>query len=602
MKVLLTAVNAKYIHSNLAILYLSAYAKQYKEHIELVEYTINQYADDILQDIYRQKPDVVAFSCYIWNMGMIDGVTRELKKVLPQTKIWLGGPEVSYDARERLEASPYIDGIMTGEGEETFLELMEHYVDHSRELVDILGIAYRESARTGVTEKGAITVNGVRPTMDLSKVPFPYEDMDRFRNKLIYYETSRGCPYTCSYCLSSIDKKVRIRDMELVRKELGIFLDAKVPQVKFVDRTFNCNRAHTRAIWEYIKEHDNGMTNFHFEVSADILEEEELALLSTMREGLVQLEIGVQSTNLETIRAIRRKMDFKQLSGIVKRIQAGHNIHQHLDLIVGLPYEGYESFSRSFDDVYALRPDQFQIGFLKVLKGSAIYLENQENGIVYKSEPPYEVLSTPWLTYDEVLQLKSVEEMVEIFYNSGQFTTSIGYLEHFYDSAFSMYKDLGRYYREKQHHERSHTRISRYEFLLDFFEEHLKNSETGRDREQELSAYRGILLYDLYLRENLKSRPEFAPDTSAYKEIYRLFFKQEERLKELLNGYEKYDSKQVGRMTHLEHFSIRIRETMESGRPVRGEEYILFDYMHRSLLNHEAKTFELGDLAAMEGR
>lgn len=601
MKILLTAVNAKYIHSNLAIRYLYTYARKYKDYMELAEYTINNYTDQILQDIYKKKPDIIAFSCYIWNMGMIDVLTKELRKVMPEVKIWLGGPEVTYDGKLKLQSNDAIDGIIMGEGEETFLELLEYYMEGSVSLPEIKGITYRASAYKCTNkashdklceERDDITVTPLRPSMDLSKVPFPYENMEDFKNKIIYYETSRGCPYSCSYCLSSIDRKVRLRDIELVKKELAFFIDHKVPQVKFVDRTFNCNKKHAMAIWKFIKEHDNGITNFHFEIAADILDEEELDLLSTLRVGLIQLEIGVQSTNPDTIQAIQRKMDFEKLSKIVYQIKEGENIHQHLDLITGLPYEGYESFRGSFNDVYSLRPDQFQLGFLKVLKGSAIFNENKKNKIVYKSEPPYEVLCTPWLSYDDVLKLKSVEEMVEIYYNSGQFTYSIRYLEKFHETPFDMYKSLGEYYEEQHLGERSHTRISRYEILLDYFVKLLKEKETDHKKEEE-NAFSELLVYDLYLRENLKSRPSFAKDISPYKDKYREFYKREEKMRVLLKGYETYDSKQISKMTHIEYFTIDIDATMENRKVVNKENFILFDYKNRNPLNYEADHFLL---------
>ncbi|WP_167957093.1 B12-binding domain-containing radical SAM protein [Anaerosporobacter faecicola] len=590
MKVLLTAINAKYIHSNLAIFCLQAYAKKYRENIELAEFTINHYTDYIIQEIYKKKPDVLAVSCYIWNIDMVEEVLTELHKLLPDMKIWLGGPEVSYDAKERMKRIPFLTGIMIGEGEETFLELMEHYVDHKGQLGAIRGIAYRELKQYGQVEIGNdskentemdIIVTLPREQMDLSKVPFPYEDMEQFKNKIIYYESSRGCPYSCSYCLSSIDKRVRFRSLDLVRKELKIFLDHKIPQVKFVDRTFNCNREHTMAIWRFIHENDNGITNFHFEISADILTEDELALLGQMRQGLVQLEIGVQSTNEQTIHAIQRKMNLDKLKQAVDRVNAGHNIHQHLDLIAGLPYEDYSSFRNSFNDVYAMRPNQLQLGFLKVLKGSAMYGFSQKNTIVYKNTAPYEVLFTQWLSYDEVLQLKQVEDMVEVYHNSGQFTYSIQYVEHFFETPFDFYQELGKYYEEQGLNARNHTRMSRYEILLSFMQFEKKGDE---------NVLKAILLYDLYLRENLKSKPEFISAMEVEREIYHHFFVEEELVKEYVKGYESYSGKQISRLTHLEKFAYNIEETAQTGVAAKAEEYILFDYQNRNPLDHGANT------------
>ena len=337
MKILLAACNAKYIHSNLAVYDLQAYAAKYADHIILKEYTINQQKDDIMRDIYLEHPDVVCVSCYIWNISFVKELMADLIKILPGADFWAGGPEVSYDAEKFLSENPEFTGVMVGEGEETFLELSGHYIEQSpADLKDITGVCYRDGEK--------IVHNGWRQIMDLSSIPFIYIDQADFKNRIIYYDSSRGCPFSCSYCLSSIDKKLRFRDTEMVKKELQFFIDNKVPQVKFVDRTFNCKHDHAMAIWKYINEHDNGVTNFHFEISADLLREEELQEMSTMRPGLIQLENGVQSTNPDTIKAIHRTMDFEKLKGIVDRIHSFGNIHQHLDLIAGLPYEDYDSF------------------------------------------------------------------------------------------------------------------------------------------------------------------------------------------------------------------------------------------------------------------
>ena len=503
MKILLAACNAKYIHSNLAVYDLQAYASEYTDHIILKEYTINQQKDDIMRDIYLEHPDVVCVSCYIWNISFVKELMADLAKILPDADFWAGGPEVSYDAEKFLSENPEFTGVMVGEGEETFQELSGYYVKKNPEkLENITGICYRDGEK--------IIHNGWRQIMDLSSIPFIYKDLSEFKNRIIYYESSRGCPFSCSYCLSSVDKKLRFRDIEMVKKELQFFIDHKVPQVKFVDRTFNCKHDHAMAIWKYINDHDNGVTNFHFEISADLLREEELQEMSTMRPGLIQLEIGVQSTNPGTIKAIHRTMDFEKLKGIVDRIHSFGNIHQHLDLIAGLPYEDYDSFRNSFNDVYALKPQQLQLGFLKVLKGSHMMEMCREYGIVYKNREPYEVLSTKWLAYDHVLKLKNVENMVEVYYNSGQFQKTLEYAESFFPDAFSIYEGLGIFYMEKGYGDVSHTRMRRYEILLEYLE-----TVPGISRAE--VADRMIL--DLYLRENLKSRPGFAGDQKPYEKL-----------------------------------------------------------------------------------
>ena len=542
MKILLAACNAKYIHSNLAVYDLQAYAAKYADHIILKEYTINQQKDDIMRDIYLEHPDVVCVSCYIWNISFVKELMADLTKILPDADFWAGGPEVSYDAEKFLAENPEFTGVMVGEGEETFLELSGHYIEQSpADLKDITGVCYRDGEK--------IVHNGWCQIMDLSSIPFIYKDLADFKNRIIYYESSRGCPFSCSYCLSSIDKKLRFRDIEMVKKELQFFIDNKVPQVKFVDRTFNCKHDHAMAIWKYINEHDNGVTNFHFEISADLLREEELQEMSTMRPGLIQLEIGVQSTNPDTIKALHRTMDFEKLKGIVNRIHSFGNIHQHLDLIAGLPYEDYDSFRKSFNDVYALKPQQLQLGFLKVLKGSHMMEMCQEYEIVYKTREPYEVLSTKWLDYDHVLKLKNVENMVEVYYNSGQFQNTLEYLEGFFPDAFSIYEGLGRFYMEKGYGDVSHTRMRRYEILLEFLE---NVPEISMDKVKDQ------MVYDLYLRENLKSRPGFAKDQKPFERQIWDFRKREK----------------VAKNAHVEVFA--------------DGKVLLFDYADRDPLTNNA--------------
>ena len=547
MKILLVACNAKYIHSNLAVYDLQAYASDYADHIILKEYTINQQKDDIMRDIYLEHPDVVCVSCYIWNLSFVKELMADLIKILPGADFWAGGPEVSYDAEKFLTENSEFKGVMVGEGEETFKELAGHYVEKNpQNLKNMTGICYRDGDQ--------IIHNGWRQIMDLSSIPFIYKDLSEFKNRIIYYESSRGCPFSCSYCLSSIDKKLRFRDTETVKKELQFFIDNKVPQVKFVDRTFNCKHDHAMAIWKYINEHDNGVTNFHFEISADLLREEELQEMSTMRPGLIQLEIGVQSTNPDTIKAIHRTMDFEKLKGIVDRIHSFGNIHQHLDLIAGLPYEDYDSFRHSFNDVYALKPQQLQLGFLKVLKGSHMMEMCREYGIVYKTQEPYEVLSTKWLDYDHVLKLKTVENMVEVYYNSGQFQNTLEYLENFFQDAFSIYERLGSFYMEKGYGDVSHTRMRRYEILLEFLEDVPEIS---------MDQVKDQMVYDLYLRENLKSRPGFARDQKPFERQVWDFRKREK----------------VAKNAHVEVFA--------------DGKVLLFDYADRDPLTNNAHVTDV---------
>ena len=541
MKILLIAINAKYIHSNLAIYCLRACAGEQKEQVELAEYTINHQKEDILADIYKRKPDVAAFSCYIWNRDYVLSLIRDLSLLCPEVPIWVGGPEVSYDAVQFLRDYPQVTGVMAGEGERSFRALAEYYVKKTEDsLGKIRGLTWRG-------ENGDIYENSPAELMNLDEIPFVYEKIEAFGHKIIYYESSRGCPFSCSYCLSSIDKSVRFRSLARVYQELQFFLDAKVPQVKFVDRTFNCNHRHAKAIWGYIAEHDNGITNFHFEIAADLLDEEERKLLASMRPGLVQLEIGVQSVNLLTIHEIDRVMSLSRLKQTVAQIQAGKNVHQHLDLIAGLPYEDYESFVNSFNEVYGIRPQQLQLEFLKVLKGSKMHRKAKDYGIVYRQEPPYEVLCTRWISYEEIRKLKAVEEMVEVYYNSGQFENTIRHLEQSFPHPFAMYEALAGYYEKEGLNGRSHSRMGRLEILRSFTEE--------VDKEQR-GLYDELLLLDLYLRENSKSRPAWAGDLSLYKADFRDFYIREAENPQSLKNYAGYTSKQIMNMTHGRSFSM----------------------------------------------
>ena len=573
MKIFLTAINAKYIHSNLAVYSLRAYAKVFQEQIEIGEYTINNRVDYILEQIYKAKPDVLCFSCYIWNIGYVEDLITEYHKLCPEVPIWVGGPEVSYEVETFLEEHPQVTGVMIGEGERTFQQLCEYYVNQNGTLKELNGIAYKDSV------SGEVIFTQPQEPMNMSDIPFCYDHIENFENRIIYYESSRGCPFNCSYCLSSIDKKLRFRDTELVKKELAFFIEKKVPQVKFVDRTFNCKHDHAMEIWRFVKEHDNGITNFHFEISADLLNEEELALIHDMRPGLIQLEIGVQSTNEPTIREIHRTMKLELLKDIVRKIQSGGNIHEHLDLIAGLPYEDYAAFAKSFDEIYELKPNQLQLGFLKVLKGSYMYGHAAEYEIVYHEKTPYEVMKTKWLSFDDVLKIKQVEEMLEVYYNSGQFEITMKVLEPLFDSAFMMFQELGAFYEAKGYFGMSHSRIRRAEILLEFMRERKSSGAVMQMLEESLT-------FDLYYRENCKSRPSWAPSPAEFKEQTRYYCKN-------------------GAKSHLEPFHYRFPEKSKKALqkvPKRLEKpvYMLFDYENRDPLDHQACVTEVLAAGAAE--
>lgn len=584
MKFLLVAINAKYIHSNPAVYSLKAYGQAKAgpgETVEIAEYTINMRMEDILADIYQRKPDAAAFSCYIWNWRMVRELAAELAKVLPEVPVWLGGPEVSFGPEKVLQELPSVKGVMVGEGERTFAELLEYYgADGSKGLDKVTGIAYREGKELFRTKE--------REAADFSSLPFPYGNPQKFRNRIIYYESSRGCPFRCSYCLSSIDRNVRLRDMGKVKEELLFFLRHEVPQVKFVDRTFNCSRAHALEIWRFIHENDNGITNFHFEIAADLLQEEELELLGEMRPGLVQLEIGVQSVNEDTLREINRHTDMGKLREAVGRILCGKNVHVHLDLIAGLPREDYRSFGHSFDVVYAMGPHQLQLGFLKVLKGSPMYGKAGSYGINYTSLPPYEVLYSKWIAYEEICRLKRIEEMVELYYNSNQFTHTLPVVAQLFAGPFAMFENLADFYKEKGYFLNSPSRGYRYEALLEF---------ACRYDGERKELYRELLTYDIYLRENMKSRPAFAKDLSEYRGRIKSFYEEEKHVRKLLPGYGQYQPRQIARMTHMEVFVYPVWDG-GSGREWEGQKepkLVLFDYAVRDPLTKEAAATVLDE-------
>lgn len=604
MKILLTAINAKYIHSNLAVYSLQAYAAAHGHKIERAEYTINNQLEDILEKIYCQKPDILLFSCYIWNVEYVKELVSEFHKLRPEVPIWVGGPEVSFETERFLKDNPAITGIMMGEGERTLTELCEYFEqceqdahslsqnrDEARNETAGAGMEYekKSGAFTELNEEmlkkidgisyrrsdGTVAIQPLRSLLPMDELPFCYANLKDFEHRIIYYESSRGCPFNCSYCLSSVDKKLRFRSLPLVYKELQFFIDAKVPQVKFVDRTFNCQHEHAMGIWKYIKEHDNGITNFHFEISADLLREDELELISDMRPGLIQLEIGVQSTNGDTIREIHRTMRLEEVYRAVNRVKAGKNIHQHLDLIAGLPFEDYQRFQKSFNDIYALHPQQLQLGFLKVLKGSYMYEHAQEYGLVYRSRPPYEVMASKWVSYDEMLEIRLVEEMLELHYNSGQFLTYLAVLEWKYDSTFQMFLDMGHFYREHGYLDCSHSRVRRTEIVQEFAE--IVDPER-RD------IYREALIFDLYKIEKSKSRPFWAKNVQQDKRQTGKYLRE--------HGMEK-------KYCHFEYFE----HINEKGEITKEKDplWLLFDYENRDSLTNEAALFRIDEMGLQSG-
>ena len=561
-KILLVAINSKYIHSNLAVYCLKSAATPHDDLVHIKEYSINNQLKDILRWIYEEKPDVIGFSCYIWNITYVTTLIEELAKIMPNVHIWLGGPEVSYNSLKYLEEHPFIKGVMKGEGEEIFKQLVASYaIDDFDSIARINGIT--------MNYKGEMIDNPfMMPSKELSQVPY---DITALENRIIYYESSRGCPFSCSYCLSSIDKQLRFKSLDLVKQDLDMFIVHEVKQIKFIDRTFNAKKEHAYAIWRHIMENDKGITNFHFEIAADLLDDEGIEILNSMRPGLVQLEIGVQSTNEATIEAINRKMKLDKLREVVSRIHQKGNVHMHLDLIAGLPYEDLTSFAKSFDDIYSMKPEQLQLGFLKVLHGSPMEKDATKYGIVTECLPPYEVLYTNWLSFDDVLLLKLVENVVEMFYNSGMFNTSLNYLEEHFDSAFEMYRLLGNFYDMKYPVGSLPSRNGKYELIYEF------SSQYDRIDKEYLVE---LLKYDMLCRDNLKSLP--------------YFIKQDNEI--ALRARKLWTGDKMTKAEHIEIFKIDIQKYIDSGVIEEGEYPLHFDYLNRDALTNNATIITITEM------
>lgn len=570
-KVILAALNAKYIHSNLALRYLSRFQNNnQKHHVETMEFTINQRLDFIAEELFRKQPDVVLFSCYIWNVEMLRQLCPILKKIMPDCVIGFGGPEVSYESETFLRENPAVDFVMRGEGELVFTKYLEHLdAGNPATLGEIESLTYRQGDEIFSTPQ-------MHP-MDLALLPFPYEDdFSDVQNQIIYYESSRGCPYHCGYCLSSVENGVRFVPLDKVLLDLQKFLDKNVPQVKFIDRTFNCKKSHAMAIWKYLHEHDNSVTNFHFEITADLIDQETIDFLKTVRKGLFQFEIGVQSTNPQTIRAINRNVDFAALSEIVQQIKDGGNIHQHLDLIAGLPYEDYDSFGCSFNDVYALHPEQLQLGFLKVLKGSMLHQKQKEFEIVYHDTAPYEVLTTHELPYADTLRLKYVEEMVETYYNSGRFLNTLAYLVPLYESPFAFFEALSQFWVGENYHYLGLSKMGLFDVLWRFVEQNPKVDKRKLQWEMK---------FDIALHEKPKKLPAWLTVTNEeqWHDKVFAFYGNPALWQKCLPHYKS--NKEAIRQTHLEVFGDEKQKA------------VLFDYGKRDLLgNAEYKIMETAEI------
>lgn len=579
MKVLLVGINAKFIHSNLAIRYMQKYANIAGYKADIAEYTINQSIDAILADIYKQKPDILGFSCYLWNIEIVIKIINAYKKISHNTFIFLGGPEVSYETDQLMAKELAIDLVISGEGEKTFATLLTSLVKKDILLEAIEGIVYRKNH--------SIINNAPRIPLSMDDLPFVYEEgISELENKIIYYESIRGCPYNCQYCLSSIEKGVRYRSLEKVKKELQFFLDQKVSQVKFVDRTFNCKKDHAISIWSFLHLHDNGTTNFHFEISADLLDDETIAFLDSVRPGLFQFEIGVQSTHEATIEAIKRKTDFPQIVNHVKCLKSSKKIHLHLDLIVGLPHEDYSTFEQSFNDVYRLKPEQLQIGFLKVLKGSGIHKQCEEYGIKYREYAPYEVLCTKDMSYLEMQKLKMIEEMVELYYNSGHYYYTVLYLEGFFDTPFKFYESLASFWENQDYHKISHSKISIATIIKDF-----GFSKPNIDK----TFLENVIKLDWCLQEKVKKFPEWLCHNETYSKETTNFYRNDDNISQYIPQLRDYSSKQISRMVHIEVFDFDMTKYQDSeGHEIdKKNTPILFNYFDRDRMRHQPRVFEV---------
>ncbi|MBE6008430.1 MAG: DUF4080 domain-containing protein [Lachnospiraceae bacterium] len=580
MNIVLTALNAKYIHSSLSLRCLKSAAKAKGYLVDTAEFTINNDPKQILKELFIKKPDVLCFSCYIWNISMILSIAQNIKKILPDTVIVLGGPEVSFDAEDTLKKYTFIDFVMRGEGEYTFVRFTE-YLYGKRELKDVTGITYRNNED--------IISNPLSEPVDLNEIPFVYESLDELENRIIYYETQRGCPYSCQFCLSGDDKKLRFLDIERVKKELQFFLDNKVPQVKFVDRTFNCKKSHAMEIWKYCMENDNGITNFHMEISAEIMDEDMLELLKDAREALFQFEVGVQSTNMTTLEAVKRKCNFNNLKSIVDKVHSFGNIHQHLDLIAGLPYEDYNSFRNSFNDVYSLNPQQLQLGFLKLLKGSGLRADAEKYGIVYDEKAPYEVLFTKAIPYEDMLKLKAIEEFTETYYNSSKALNTIAYAVTVFGTPFDFYEKAGLYMEMHGYTKNQSSKAQTYTNLYEFFVSEGLDSET-------LDILKELLLFDMLLNDNLRSFPYWINDEDEeLKAIKRGFFNNKELVEKHLPAHSDLAPARLGRQFGMAKFSFDIsRRHFSAASPIEKQKtFIIFDYSSKNSITGLAKAIKI---------
>ncbi len=586
MKVLVTTLNSKYIHTALSVRYLKRYYEANKgtlnSIVEMKEFTINNPLDQIIEEIALSSYDLIAFSCYIWNIEQTIKIVNTLKKIQPTLKILLGGPEVTHETDHLLNDVQNVDYVLSGEGEESFLRFIEA-LELNKTFDDVNGLFYR--TELGIQQT---VFNPLTNDIITEQLPFPYDTFEGLEHKILYYESSRGCPYNCKYCLSSTIKGVRYFPLEKVQSDLMIFLNQRVMQVKFIDRTFNADRKRALKIMKFIHENDNGYTNFHFEITASLLDEDTLVFLEKVRPELFQFEVGVQSTNKETLKEIDRNIPFDKIKETCGRIKTFQNIHLHLDLIAGLPCEGFKSFMKSMDDLYAIGPEKIQLGFLKLLKGAQLRVNAEKYGMVYRDYPPYEILETKWLSYPELAKLKHMEDLLDHYYNSGKFQYSMAYLVHKSNKSFS--KVLEEMYDEWQNHnwfEDKHSLMELYKRLFAY-------GETINDIDKKL--FKELLRFD-YLRYNRKKGDDFfavsLPDD--FKNNCHTFLQTPEHIEKYLPRFAGISAKTIIKQVHFEPFSYNIVEVINSSYNTTklDETVILFDYKNKNKIFENYDFYEV---------
>ncbi|MCC0703961.1 B12-binding domain-containing radical SAM protein [Clostridioides sp. ES-S-0049-02] len=582
MKILLTTLNSKFIHTNLAIRYLKEFVRNLLE-VDMKEYTINNDLDYILKDIYKNEYDIILFSTYIWNIGDIVKLCDNLKKIRPNTKIALGGPEVSYDSYEAMKKYDFVDYILYGEGELIFRELVLH-LKGKKEIKSVDGLVYRQGCEIIVNKPMELLQN-------LDEIPSPYENLNpkEYENRIVYYESSRGCPFNCQYCLSSTIPGLRYFSLDRIKRDLKALIDARVSQIKFIDRTFNANKKVAMEIMDFLMKNDNGYTTYHFEVTAYLIDDKMLEFLADCKEGLFQFEIGVQSTNEKTLDAVGRRDDFKKLSHVVQTVASYRNIHQHLDLIAGLPYEDYESFENSFNDVFNLGIEHLQLGFLKMIKGTGMRKVADEHGFKYKDYAPYEFLYNNYISYEETLKLKDIEDVLERYYNSKNFVLSMRYIigKFYKQSPFKFFETFAKYFDENGYFDLAQGKNQLYKILLDFY-----NEKINIDND----VFNDILKYDYISLGKTSNIPQFFNklDVDDFKNRCHVFLQDNDNLSTYLPNFVDKPAKHIIKYVHFEPFKFNIVDLKNNiNTEIREEENIvLFEYDDKKIFE-KSKTHKV---------